>query len=816
MSAQARKAFGNITGVEERFYESRRVRWLDELRQDLRAAVRSVRRYPIACFVAVISLAGGIGETTATLTVREVVFHRPPVLYADPGQLSEVQIGTPQRPIMPLGSLVPGDLYARWAKDPALGATIGGGLDARVRDVRAADRTATLRVRPVTPNLFSLLGVAPAMGRTFLDARPADRGSLAIVSDRVWRSLLDAHPDVVGASIWIDDVPYTVAAVMPARFWFGDMNPAIWTALDSAALGPDDRLEVVARREASVSPDAFGSALRRNLTDYASHLPAAERQLRLKVSPLEGTPMGKQVSVVLPWLLAASVLLTLVIACANVAILMIAQWTGREHEIAIRASLGASRSRIVRSLVAESVVVAGCGGALGILATTALQSWMLWRAGSFTQFMDLSIDPWILLTSVGITFATGIAAGAAPAWHETRRLQANPLLGLATADRVRQRWRHTLVVAEITVTVALLVVAGAMLDGYRRNMAAAVGFSTRPLIAEQVENPAGVPIAKVLDIVAALPGVSGAAAATAVPYAASGPMQLLSVDGAAAPAVNAERVSVSPGFFETLGVAMRAGHGFSAADSEATRTAILNETLARRLFAGADAIGRRVLVGSTSYEVVGVVDNYSNSSFQETTRDAKLFLPLTTGGRARTRVPLLVRAQGNPAPLVEAVRRAIRDSVAGATVSSAHTLDQVIAVGGQEILVGTAPLMPLILTGTILTAAGIYGVLAFAIARRSKELAVRVAIGAGKHDIVRLVAGHSVRLIATGAVLGIGVTFALTRVVQAIGGGGSVFDPRWPAFVVPMAIIAAIGGTATAIPARRAGRIDPAVLLRTE
>jgi predicted permease len=809
----AHRAFGNVAGAEERFYESRRVRWLDELRQDLRAARRSVRRYPVAALVAVISLAGGIGETAATLTVRDVVFHRPPPLYLDARQLSQVQVGTPERPIMPLGSLVPGALYRRWADDPAIGAELAGALEARVHDVRTPDRLSSLRVRAVTPNLFIVLGVHPALGRT-IEPREA-RQPLAVVSDRIWRTLLDARPDAVGRPIWIDDAPYTVAGVMPPRFWFSDMNATIWIALDPAALRADDQLEVIGRRAPGVTGDAFASALRPELASYASRLPAAERQLRLKVSPVEGTPLGKQVSVVLPWLLAASVLLTLIIACANVAILMIAQWTGREHEIAIRASLGASRGRIVRSLIAESVALAGAGGALGLGVALAFQTVMIWRAGPSTLLYELSIDPRILIAAILITLATGVAAGLAPALYETRRLQANPLHGLATADRVRQRWRHTLVVAEITVTVSLLVVTGAMLDGYRRSMAAAVGFDTKPLISEQAENGAGVPIAKVLEAVAAVPGVSAVAAATAVPYAATGLVQPVSAEGGTA-TVKAEQVAVSVDFFETLGVPMRAGRHFTVTDSDATRSAVVNETLARRLFAASDPSGRRVLIGSTAYEVVGVVANYANHSFQQTSEAAKVFVPLSTAGRARTRVPLIIRAIGDPAPLVEAIRRAIRATAPGTTVSRAYTLDQVIAIGGQEILVGTAPLVPLILTGTILTAAGIYGVLAFAIARRSKELAVRIAIGATAADVVGLVARHSLRLIAAGVVLGIGVTFGLTRIVRASGGGGSIFDPAWPAFVAPLLIVVGIGAIATWIPARRARQIDPALLLRTD
>jgi hypothetical protein len=242
---------------------------------------------------------------------------------------------------------------------------------------------------------------------------------------------------------------------------------------------------------------------------------------------------------------------------------------------------------------------------------------------------------------------------------------------------------------------------------------------------------------------------------------------------------------------------------------------MVNETAARRLFPGRDPIGQRLRIGETGYEVVGVVADYANTTFQNHDRDPKVYLPLTATRTDAKRVEFLIRATNDPAAVLLGLRRHIRDAAPGTAVANAFTLDQIINISGQEILTGTAPLAPLIATGMLLTAAGIYGVLAFAITRRSKELAVRVAIGATGRDLVRLVTAHSLRLVALGTFCGAGATFALTRVARAAGGGGSVFDPDWPAFVLPVAIILVIGALATWIPSRRALRINPAVLLRT-
>jgi predicted permease len=784
----------------------------DQARQDARGAVRNLRRYPIAATVAIVSLAGGIGATTVTLTIRDVVFRKPPALYVDPGALSRVQVGTPDRPIMPIGSYVPAPLFRTWSEADA------GFAAARTsrgpRDVRAGDRTDTVAVREVTPNLFDVLGVKPVLGETFATAGATSAPS-AVLSHRLWQQLFDGRIDVAGETIWIDNRPFTVVGVMPERFWFSQMDSPVWTRLDLGSLAPDEGVEVIARRAAGTTPSALEARLNVALAEYAQTLPLAQRQLRLKISGVEGTPLGNQVSIALPYVLGTSVLLTLLIACANVAILMIAQWTAREQEIAIRASIGASRGRIVRALLTESVLIAVAGGAVGVLATLALRAWVLQRAAADTRFFDLSIDAGILLQAAALTLAAGIIAGIAPALYETRRLHANPLRSMAGSDRVRQRWRHALVVLEITVTVALLVVASAMIDGYQRTRAGEMGFDPHRLLVAFVENPDGVPVTVTIDALGGTPGVAAVAAATVMPYAGTSRQIRVATDAGGSNATPADRSLVTPGFFATLGVPLRAGRTFTPRDSPATRAAIVNETLARRLFNGQAAAGARIWIGDAAYEIVGIVADYANNPLQPRSSDAKLFLPLPETTRTLSSLLFLVRASGDPAALVQPIRRAARESAAGSTSPRAYTFDQVAVIMGQEMLVGTAPLVPLISIGTLLTAAGIYGVLAFAITRRSRELAVRVAIGATSADIVGLVAVQSARIVCAGAGAGLAGTFVLTRIVRAAGGAGSIFDPPAHVFVAPAAIVILIAAAATWVPSRRAARIDPSVLLRS-
>jgi putative ABC transport system permease protein len=267
---------------------------------------------------------------------------------------------------------VPGSLYALWnATSPY---PMGASASLGTRDVRAGDRTGLAPVRAATPGFFEVLGVSPTIGRTFGRSGSADDGALqAMLSYRLWLTLFDSRQDVIGQVLWLDGRPHTIIGVLPARFWFADMNSPIWTRLELSALAADDSVNMIVRRPPGLSEDALAAELRNGLATYAARQPASQREIRVRVSGIEGTPMGHQVSFVLPYLLGASVLLTLLIACANVAILMIAQRTAREHEIAIRASIGASRGRIVRALLTESVLVATLGDTLGIFVTIALR-----------------------------------------------------------------------------------------------------------------------------------------------------------------------------------------------------------------------------------------------------------------------------------------------------------------------------------------------------------------------------------------------------------------------------------------------------------
>jgi len=763
-----------------------------------------MRKYPIACIVAIVSLAAGIGATTATLTIRNTIFRNPPPLSPNPYQLFEVFMPTAQRAER---AEAPVGVFSMWANETRMLSGIAGARPAIVRDVRTPDGPAMATVRAVTPGLFSVLGVAPIIGRTFSSDAP-----VVVLSYRFWQRTFSGRPDALGSVVQIDGIAYIVAGIMPERFWVFDLGTDIWTSLDVNRLPDNALLAVIVRSRPNVTPGMLTQAFQSDVMRYLDTQPAMDRKARVQIVQMEGTPMGHAIAPTVVWLVAACVVLTLIIACTNVAVLVIAQWTGREREIAIRWALGAGRWRIVKGLLAESLLLAVFGGTLGVCATFVLLALALRNAPEIGHLLDFSIDYVVLMRTALVTIVSGILAGLAPALYETRRLQLDPLRRISS-DRVRQRWRNALVVTEITVTIALLVVTSTMIDGYRRALSEDLGFDVRPLLAADVEASRGARIQEIRERLLALPGVAATAATTTPAMSGPAKRQRVALDGAGANAMMADSAFVSPDFWTTLRIPIRVGRTFVAGEvgQSGLPVVIINEALAERMWPGRNPIGRELWTEGRRYDVIGVAADYKNVPLSLAA--PAVYLPISLNERI-TRITFYVRANADPADLAQGVRDAIRGVAVDHVVSRMFTLQSVLNTIGEEILAAVYPLTPLIATGLLLTAAGIYGVLAFAVARRSRELAVRVAVGASTRHLATLIAALSLRLVGLGSFFGIGATFALSRFVR---GQGGVFDsPGLAVFVVPMIIVVAVGALATFVPTRRALAISPAGLLRTE
>ena len=770
--------------------------------RDFRNALRRIQKYPIMCVVAIVSLAAGIGATTAMLTIRTAMFRNPPPLSPNPNELFEVFMPTVERAYR---AEVPAGVFSLWADETRMVSGIAAARSAIARDVRTPDGPTMAIVRAVTPGVFSVLGVAPIIGRM------SDL-STVVLSYRFWQHTFGGRPDTLGSVVRIDGTAYIVAGVMPERFWVFDTDTDIWTTLDMDRLPGDVLLAVIVRRRPDVTPGMLTQSFQSDVLRYISTQPAMDRKARVQIVQMEGTPMGHAIAPAAVWVLAACVVLTLIIACTNVAVLVIAQWTSREREIAIRAALGAGRWRIVRGLVAESLLLAVFGGMLGVCATFILLAAALRHAPETVHLFDFSIDSGVLMRIALITIFSGILAGLAPALYETRRLQVDPLRRIPS-DRVRQRWRNALVVTEITVTIALLVVTSTMVDSYRRAVSADLGFDVRHLLAAAVEAPQGARIPEIRERLLALPGVIATAATTTPAMSRPAKRQRVALDGAGTNAMMADSAFVSPDFWTTLGIPIRVGRTFVAGEvgQSAAPVAVINAALAERMWPGRNPISMQLWTEGRRYDVIGVAADYRNMPLSPPA--PAVYLPISPS-EPITRITFYVRAAADPANLVQAVRDAIRGVAVDHIVSRVFTLQSVVEIIGEEILTAVYPMTPLIGMGLLLTAAGIYGVLAFAVTRRSRELAVRLAVGASTRQLATLIAILSFRLIGLGTVFGIGATFALSRFIR---GQGGVFDsPSFAVFVVPMIIVFAVGALATFVPTRRALATSPAGLLRTE
>jgi predicted permease len=810
---QARRRFGNVVAAQERFHDARRIVWIDELRRDLRSAVRNVRRNPVSAAVVVLSLAGGIGAATAALIVRNVIFHNPPPLYVAPDELAHVQAAPRDRPILPAGYDVPTELFRRWRQE--LGANVAGAIGAPPGDLQHAGDIATLPIRAVTPNLFHVLGIQPVAGRLF---DPEGRSGLTgevVLSYGIWQRTFGGRDDIAGTPVSINGLPATVVGVLPDHFWFMDMSDQVWVAVDERLAPADITLQTVVRRPPGMDRPGLITALQRGVDAHNRDRRRDAPPLHIRVSGIGGTPMGADMSFALPYIMGMAVALVLLIGCANTAILLIAQWTARETDTAVRSSLGASRWRLVRTLLTEAVCLSVAAGVCGVIMTFLLRWVMMTRIGANLAKFDLSISPAVLLQSATIAISAGILAGLAPALYETARLQLNPLRGLQSSDRLRQRWSHGLVVAEISITVALLVLATSMVIGYQRLRDAQFGFDTRHTAVVAMRNEKTVAVRPLLDRVATVPGIRSAAVASGTPMYSPRARQSVALDDRGSNELSVERTAVTPSFFDTISVAMRAGRTFTEHERSESGVVVINETLARRLLGTTAALGRQLWINRVPHVVVGVVADYA-TTYQEFQAIApKFFVPLDPEPRQERFLYVLSRADGNIESVLLPLQRALRGATGGNPITEAFTYVGMADVINREWLVGLAPLAPLITMGMILTAAGIYGVLAFAIARRTRELAIRISLGATGRDQIRLVSGRSLRLVATGTAIGVGLTFTLAQLARLANAEGSYLYPPWAAFVLPAAVMLIVASIATWLPMLRARRIDPVVLLRT-
>jgi len=796
---------------------------------ELRYAVRSLARQPTFSAVAVLTLVLGIGTNTAIFSVvKAVLLNQLP--YQEPDRLV---VAWEQNPdgnrdlVAPLTYL---DWKAQATTIESLAAFrqlryafAGGGEPLDVPSVRA------------TPNLFTVLRASAMLGRTFApeEGQPgADR--VAVIGAAFWNSHFGGARDVLGRTIQLDAQPYTVIGVMPPDFDFPPSQSIdVWTPL---SFDPNDAhgrsrkarsLNVVGRlaagashesaqREMSVIASRLASTYPDSNTGWGARVVAAQEQLVTTVRPAL-------------LLISAAVAFLLVIVCANVANLMLARLSSRRTEIAMRAALGAGRARLARQVMAESIVLAGAGCVLGlIVAWAGVRFVHALPEGSLPRMRDVRLDGGVLLFALGASAFTAILFGLAPALHAARSGLRDTVNAFSAGARASSaRLLGALVVVEVALALMLLVAAGLMMRSFTQLVRVSPGFEPRNLLAVQVY----LPQAKYRDgaqrtrfymetlrRVAALPGVESAAAVSALPMYPVGIDFALpfTIDGKPPPATGEEpRADIriaTPRYFETMKMPLVRGRAIDDRDRRGMPgVMVINETMARRYFSGEDPIGRVVANPHGRAEVVGIVGDVRHYGLDGEPR-AELFMPAWQ--QPLNGMALVVRTASDPNTFVETIRRQILTVDAEQPIYDASTMVDVVARSVFLPRVSMLLLAMFAASALLLAIVGIYGVVSYGVTQRTRELGVRMALGASAADTVRLVVGRSMLLVAAGTVCGLAGSIAATRALSRLLYGVSPLDPA--VFAVVPLVLAASALVASVIPARRATRVDPMIALRVD
>jgi putative ABC transport system permease protein len=817
--------------VKEQCREVRPFHWLTGFWQDVRCAFRAMRKHPGFTAVALLSLALGIGANAAIFSLFYNALIRP-LPYGNSAQL--LFIGRNMDGGLPF---VASPEFAAWRAHihGLQGVAARSGDDYNMTGTGAPER---VHAAIVTANFLSVLGVVPAMGRDFTAAEghPGAPG-VALLTDAMWRRSFGGSPAAVGRVLSLNDRAYTVTGILPRQFRFpGDDDVELIVPFQEASSAWTDRRLTIVQVFARLRP---GVALRQAATE----LQAITERDRINIPPFFQHALLRNPPMLVPlreWLvgdrrpalaaLLGAVGLLLLIACVNVANLQLARAAGRQREIGLRAALGASRGRLARWLIIENLTLSAMAGLLGIAIAYAITT-LLQHAPGFplAGAFDLQTG-WILWAATATLSAfTGLAAGLAPAlagprveWNEVLKRGA-----LSVAGGHRSRLRSTLVLTQVALALALLVGAGLLMRSMQRVLSVGFGFRAENLLTLQMRlPPSRYPnvamrdrfVDALLGAVRSLPGVESAAVTTALPLTAPTNSASVLFEGQPAPPPgqrpNFSLSVVTPNYFHTMGIPLIAGRNFDRNVSTGNpQVVIVNQAFARRFYPGDTATGKRIrLYGVPEYTtIIGVAADVRHKG-REIAADPQLFVtsvtfPIPTLG-------LVVHTQNDPTALVSAVRAAVWSVDKEQPIYDVQTMQSRVSEAGGHRRTQTILLTAFGLLAMCLAAIGIYGVVSEAVNQRTREIGVRMALGAESKDVVRMVMRRSLALAVAGIAVGLGASLYLTRFLESLLFGVKATDAL--AFAGAGAVLLGVALLAGYLPARRASRIDPAAVLRSE
>ncbi len=806
--------------------------------QDLRYGVRMLLKRPGFTLVAVLTLALGIGANTAIFSVVNAILLRP-LSYKEPDRLVLINHNYPK---LDLKASVSAPGYAHYRDHAQSFESVAAVTNWNV-NLTGDGEPERLQGMAVTSNFFSTLGAETARGRVFVPEEDQPGGNhVVILSDGLWRRRFGGDPALVGRSITLNGESSTIVGIMPPGFQFGSEfgQPAeLWSpiAFTPQQLSPNnltnEYLGVIARlkpnvtfQQAQTEMDTIAANLRQQ---YMPGLDSNSWGLSLQF--LHELVVGDIRPTLL--VLLAAVCFVLLIASANVANLLLARAASRQKEMAIRVALGANRRRVVRQLLTESILLALVGGALGLLlAMWGVDLLVALNQTNIPRAAEIGLDGRVLAFTFGISLVTGLIFGLAPALHFSQSDFHGTLKegGRSGAADARRRVRGVLVVAEMALALVLLIGAGLMIKSFMRLQQVDPGFRPQHLLSMQVtlpgykyQEPAQLAAfdQQALEQIKALPGVQSVGATSILPMSGNNSSGSFRIEGRDVPQgeqpPHGDRWSASAGYFQTMTIPLVKGRYFGERDTaDAPGVAIIDETMARKYWPNEDPLGKRITFeggreNPRYREIIGIVGHVKHNGLEGESR-VQYYIPLAQ--RPTNNVYLVIRTANDPASLAGAVRGILRTLDKDLPVYKVTTMERLVADSMARQRFSMFLLGSFAVVALVLAAIGLYGVMAYMVTQRTHEIGVRMALGAQRRDVLKMVIGQGMLLSIIGVALGLVAAFALTRLMSSLLFGVSATDPL--IFAAISLTLTSVALLACYIPARRATKVDPMIALRYE
>jgi putative ABC transport system permease protein len=826
----ALRKFGNLTRLREETWDVWSFVWLERLWQDVRFGLRVLRKTPAFTAVAVVTLALGIGANTAIFTVIDAVLLRP-LPCPDPGRVVWVTELMPQSG----RDTVLTPEYAAWEKEQKVFDQLGAFSVTRGINLTAGTQPERILAGHVTQSFFRVLGIEPARGRTFLpgEERPG-HNHVAILSHDLWQGYFNSDPNILGKSVILDGVSYSVIGVMPRRFFHpGSAGVGVW--LPDALYPGYERpgmamgiVSVIGRLKPGVCVEGAQAALeviaRRMDNQYPPPWSRHHAAAHARVIPLHDW-LTRNVRLAL-YVMLGAVGLVLLIACANVANLLLARAVSREKEIAIRAAIGAGRSRLVRQMLTESTLLAVCGSALGLLLvpllTTTLRSYVPESLPG-----HLGLDFQVLGLTLACALATGILFGLAPVFAASKLRLTDSLkesAGHFGESKSHRRLRSALLVAQLGLSLVLLAGAGLLVKSFLLLLKVNSGINPHNVLTaevwltpENIYNPTRQRefFEQVLERARMIPGVEFAGATTEMPFTMFNSLgNGLRAEGQPEPQESLPYCPaiVTPDYFRAMGIKLLSGRFFDERDTEGSPpVVILDQSLAHVLFPGQDAVGKRIGANDSWQTVVGVVADTHHLGLSEKVTP-ELYTSYLQGPSGF--MDIVLRTSSDPSSYVPALRNAVVAVDKSLPLANVKTMEQRVGESlstRQErlLLLGTFAMLAL-----LIAASGVYGVTAYSVTRRTHEIGVRLAMGAQRQDVMRIMLGQGLRTILLGIGAGFAGALALSRGLTSFLYNTPASDPL--TFGMVSLLLGGVACLAVYIPARRATKVDPIMALKYE